>query len=139
MESALPRSLSRPPAFLTLFGVVAALFLLLPGLVAPAAAADRGTIFKVGGNVDLPQADTAEAIIAIGGDVTVAGTVTNTIVAVGGNVDLQPTATVGSGGSADDTSIVLVGGTLTRASGATVEGQVTCEAEILSIVADRPK
>lgn len=125
MESALPRSLSRPLVALTLLGAVAALFVLVPGLVATAAAADRGTIFRVGGNVDLPQADTAEAIIAIGGDVTVAGTVTDTVVAVGGDVDLRPTATVGSGGSADDTSIVLVGGTLTRASGATVQGQVS--------------
>lgn len=125
MNPALPRGLSRPLAATALFGVAAVLLVLVPGLVATAGAADRGTIFKVGGNVDLPQADTADAIIAVGGDVTVAGTVTDTVVAVGGDVTLQPTATVGTGGTASDTSVVLVGGTLTRAPGASVEGEVS--------------
>jgi hypothetical protein len=49
--------------------------LLVPGLVGQASAADRGTVFKVGGNVTIPQTDSAAAVIVVGGDVTVAGTV----------------------------------------------------------------
>jgi hypothetical protein len=119
----------RPPSRVLLFlTVLVALLLalaLLPGLVAKAQAADRGTIFKVGGNVDVPQGDTANAVIAIGGDVTVAGTVKNTIVAVGGDVHLQSGASVGSDAKSGDSSIVLVGGDLTKAAGATQQGKTS--------------
>lgn len=110
------------PLFLV---AVLALLALAPGLVQTAGAVDRGTIFKAGGNVNVPAGDTADAVIAIGGDVSVGGTVKSTIVAVGGDVHLLSTADVGSEAGGGDTSVVLVGGTLTRAQGATVTGDVS--------------
>jgi hypothetical protein len=111
------------PVFLFALAAAALATTLIPGLVADAAAAERGTILRVGSDVTLAEGDTAEAIIAIGGDVDVAGTVTDTIVAVGGDVRLEPTAVVGSDVQAGDTSIVLVGGRLEGAAEATVTGE----------------
>lgn len=107
------------------FAVVAGLLLLGPGLTASASAADRGTIWKVGSDVTIPSGDTAEAIIAIGGNVTIAGTVKSTVVAVGGDVRLAPTAVIGSDAKSGDTSLVLVGGTLQRAAGSVQTGDTT--------------
>lgn len=114
---------STPLVALAILLLVAALALGLTS--SPAGAAERGTILQAGGDVTIPQADTAEAVIAIGGNVTVAGTVRTSIVAVGGDVRLDRTAVVGSAMQPGDTSIVLVGGTLTRAPGAQVTGQVS--------------
>jgi hypothetical protein len=125
MNHAFPRGLSRPLVILTFFAAITALLALAPGLTAEAAAADRGTIFKTGGDVTLASGDTAKAIIVIGGDASVAGTVTDTIAVVGGDVRLQPTAVVGSANSTGDTAVILVGGTLTRAPGATVQGKIS--------------
>jgi hypothetical protein len=91
----------------------------------PAHAADRGTVVQAGGDVTIAQQDVADAVVSIGGNVDVAGTVKTAILAVGGDVRLEQTAVVGSQGDAGDTSIVLVGGTLTRAPGAQVTGDVS--------------
>ncbi len=92
---------------------------------APANAAERGTVFQAGNNVTIPREDTAESVVAIGGNVTVAGTVRTSIIAVGGDVRLNRTAVVGSSVQQADTSIVLVGGSLDQAQGARVTGQVS--------------
>lgn len=115
------------PALTTLVVLVAFVVALMGLALAaqPAMAVDRGTVFQVGGDVTIPRTDTAEAVIAIGGDVDVAGTVRTAVVAVGGDVRLASTATVGTSIKADDTAIVLVGGSLTQASGATVTGDVS--------------
>ena len=105
--------------------LVTLVLLLVPGLVAKASAVDRGTVFKVGGDINIPQTDTAAAVIVVGGDVTVAGTVRDVVVDVGGKVTLLPTAVVGSNASAGDNSLVLVGASLTRSPEATVTGKTT--------------
>jgi hypothetical protein len=117
--------LVRGLVLLLVLTVTAVLLAFAPGLQADAQAVDRGTIFEVGSDANVPQADSADAVIAIGGDVTVAGTVRNTIVAVGGDVDLAPTAQVGTDLSSGDSAVILVGGDLTRAQGATVQGDVS--------------
>ena len=119
------RAPSRRLIALLMLAAAVALFAVVPGLLSTADAADRGTIFRAGGNVNIPPEDTAEAVIAIGGDVTVGGTVENAIVAVGGDVRLQPTAVVGTDVGSGDSSIILVGGTLTRAEGAAVTGDIS--------------
>jgi hypothetical protein len=96
---------------------------LAPGAKASPTEVDRGTVFRIGGNVNIAEGDTAEAVIAIGGDVSVAGTVRTTIVAVGGDVRLASTAVVGSDAQRTDTSVVLVGGSLDQDPGATVTGE----------------
>ncbi len=120
----------RPVAARAAFALVSALLitlvlLLVPGLVGQALAADRGTVFKVGGDVTIPQTDSAAAVIVVGGDVTVAGTVRDALVNVGGKVNLLPTAVVGANAKAGDSTLVLVGSSVTRASGAVVNGKTT--------------
>jgi hypothetical protein len=126
MDTILPRHVpARTLALVLTLGAVAGLLGLLPGLLDSAAAVDRGDIFKFGGTINVPQADTADSVVGIGSDINVAGTVRNEVVAIGGNVHLAPTAAVGTQNAAGDTSVLLVGGTLTRASGATVTGGVS--------------
>jgi hypothetical protein len=120
------RSRLRPTlATLIVMVVVVVALVGLVGTASPALAADRGTVFQVGGDVSIPRTDTADAVIAIGGDVTIAGTVRTAVAAVGGDVRLERTAEVGTTAQPDDTAIVLVGGTLTQAPGATVVGDVS--------------
>jgi hypothetical protein len=115
---------SRALLLIVVLATAAALLALAMALPAAAIAADRGTMFEVGRSVTLPQEDTAEAIFAIGGDVTIAGEVRTVLVAVGGDVELEPTAQVGTDAASGDSSIILVGGSLTRAEGAAVTGNV---------------
>ncbi|HJW75686.1 MAG TPA: hypothetical protein VJ787_08470 [Thermoleophilia bacterium] len=118
-----PSSLRGRVLAFTLFAIIA--LLLTGGLAQRASAADRGTIVKVGGDVNIPRSDSASAVIVVGGDVTVAGTIRDGLVNVGGDVRLLPTAVVGSNVNAGDTSLYLVGSSLTRAPGATVQGKTT--------------
>ena len=125
MNALIHKAPSRAALLLALVAGVVLATAFVPALLPAADAADRGTVFKVGGNVNIPQGDTADAVIAIGGDITVAGTVKNNITAVGGDVTLQSTARVGTEVDSGDTSIVLVGSDLTTASGATVRGDTS--------------
>jgi hypothetical protein len=101
----------------------------------------RGAIVQFGADVTVPAGDRVEAVVAGGGDVTIDGTVAGSVVAFGGNVlvrgtvesdivsfggdvRLASTAVVGSTTSAQDKSLVLFGGTLTRDPGAQVTGGV---------------
>jgi hypothetical protein len=103
-------------------------------------AVDSGAIVQLGHDAVVTENESANAVVAIGGNVYVHGTVTTavavggnvivdgrvnrTIVAVGGNVDLQG-GWVGVNNSSSDTAIVLVGGTLTRGPGSVLTGNVT--------------
>jgi hypothetical protein len=80
-------------------------------------------VFAGGGDVTV-DGTVVGSVVAFGGDVTVHGTVENDIVAFGGDVFLAQTAVVGSTMSPQDKSVVVVGGTLTRAPGAQVTGGV---------------
>jgi hypothetical protein len=115
----------------------------VPASHAAAAGTDQNaTVFKVGEDVFIPAGDVVDAVVAIGGnvtvngtadetvvavggDVTVNGTVNKAVVAVGGDVTAAPSANIGSGMKADDTAIVAVGGATHVESGASVTGKVT--------------
>ncbi len=66
-----------------------------------------------------------QSVVAFGGDITVAGTVRQSVVAFGGDVRLRPTAVVGRGMNADDSTVVSFGGTITSEPGARVTGKTT--------------
>lgn len=100
--------------------------LLLPGLTAPAAAAVRGTVTHVGsGTVTVARGDTASSVFAVGGSVVIAGTVNDTVVGIDTHVTLQPGSVVGASHTAGTTSLVLIGGSLTKQGGAVVRGSTT--------------
>jgi hypothetical protein len=80
-------------------------------------------VVAVGGDVLVDG--TVDVAVAVGGDVTVVGTVEETIVAVGGDVKLKPTAAVGSEAKDGDAAVVLVGGRLYRDEGAQLLGDTT--------------
>ncbi len=105
-------------------------------------AQNTSTIFKVGKDIVVPAGDVVDGAVAIGGDITIDGTVTQTVVAIGGNVTvngtvkkaavavggdvtLAPGASVGSAMKPTDSSIVAVGGKTTVPADATVTGKVT--------------
>ncbi len=111
---------------LLVFAVALLALVLGPGLTGRAAAADRGTVTHVGGGTTTVAAgDTASSVFAVGGRVVIAGTVRNTVVGVGTKVTLAPGAVVGASHASGDTSLVLVGGSLSRAPSALVTGRTT--------------
>jgi hypothetical protein len=81
------------------------------------------TVFAGGGDITI-DGTVLESVVAFGGDVTVRGSVGTTLVAFGGDVTLLPGAVVGASMTPQDKTVVLIGGTLTRASGARVIGDV---------------
>lgn len=107
----------------------------------PAVKADGGTVFQFGKDAVIGPDETADAVVSLGGDVTVDGTVKvavavggdvevngnvrETVVAVGGDVRLRPTAVVGLEGKDEDAAIVLVGGQLQRDDGSRLLGGTT--------------
>lgn len=126
---------SELPSKATIWSLVAVLVLLGLLTLAPAAGAAAaggaqtsvGTIVEADQNVTVPRGTTADNVVVFGGSATIAGTVRDTVVGIGADVTLQPTAQVGTAGGAGDTSVIVVGGTLTRAPGATVVGDTTYE------------
>jgi hypothetical protein len=88
-------------------------------LVAAAPAFAGGQdIIKINSDIDIAREMTVNDIVAIGGNVTVAGRVKNNIVVIGGSVTLKPGSSVGG-------EVVLVGGDIMRDSSATIGGKVT--------------
>jgi len=81
-------------------------------------------VFAVGGNVTI-NGTVDDTVVAVGGDVTVNGTVNKGVVSVGGDVTAASNASIGSGMKADDTAIVAVGGATHVQSGASVTGKIT--------------
>ena len=86
-----------------------------------------GNIVEVDQDVTVPSGTTADNVFVVGGSVTIAGTVRNVVAGIGADVRLLPSARVGTAGGAGDTSLVVVGGTLTSAPGADVVGDTTYE------------
>ena len=80
-------------------------------------------VFAVGGNVTI-NGTVEDTVVAVGGDVKVNGTVDKAVVSVGGDVTAASTAGMGSGMKATDSSIVSVGGKTIVEPGATVTGKV---------------
>jgi hypothetical protein len=99
-------------------GAVALIILgLLLGATA-AGAADEKSIVKIGSDVTIETGEKVLNVIAIGGQITVKGTVDNSIVAVGGSVVLTKAAVVGG-------SVTSLGGVIVMARGAEVGGSLT--------------
>jgi len=90
---------------------------ILLGFVLPAAA-EGASIVKIGGDVTVEEGMTVHYAAAIGGQVTIKGTVERHVVAIGGSVVLAKTAVVGG-------NIIAVGGVIVRGSGAEVAGSMT--------------
>jgi hypothetical protein len=85
---------------------------------------ERQVIVEFGDPVVVRHGERVETVVSIGGDVTIAGTVDKTVVTVGGDVTLLSTANVGRQASAQEASIVLINGDLTRQNGAQVTGDI---------------
>ena len=119
----------------TFWALVAVLVLLgILALAPPAGAATAGgeqtsvgNIVEFDQNITVPAGTTADSVVVFGGSATIAGTVRETVVGIGADVTLQPSARVGTADGAGDTSVVVVGGTLTSAPGATIVGDTTYE------------
>jgi hypothetical protein len=92
---------------------------------APVGSSDGGVTVKLGSDAIVRQGEKADSVVAVGGNVIVYGTVAHTVVAIGGDVQLKSTAVVGSTMGPNDTSIVTVGGDVTREPGAVVIGKTT--------------
>jgi len=72
---------------------------------------------RIGGNVIVEEGTEVKDAVAVGGSVTVNGTVRDSAVAVGGSVTLGPGAVIGK-------DVVSVGGTVKQAPGSKIHGDV---------------
>lgn len=80
------------------------------------------SVVAFGGNV-VVNGRVTDAVVAFGGDITIRGTVGMSTIAFGGDVTLGPHAVLGTRLNPTDTSLVLFGGQLKQAPGATIVGQ----------------
>lgn len=122
-------------------GLLAALVLLgIFAFTAPARAATNsgvtraippqktvGNIFETNKDITVPLGTSANSVFALGGSITVAGSVREVVAGIGADVRLLPTARVGTAAGSGDTSLVVIGGDLTSAPGATIVGKTTIE------------
>lgn len=101
-------------------GRITASVLLILLLFATAAAAgqESATIFKLGSDVTVEAGTKVKRVIAIGGQVTVDGTVEKDVMAVGASVVLSKKAVV-------DGDVVSIGGTVVKGRGAEIRGSIT--------------
>jgi hypothetical protein len=145
------RHVVRVPAVTTLVAVLALALLLscagaalarqsTPAVVAPPTTPSTATpaptpsaspvktgepIVRVGDDATLRAGETVDSIVVVGGNADVAGNVRQSIVVVGGDATLRRTAVVGTDQTGKGGSVVVVGGTLAREPGATVNGETT--------------
>ena len=80
-------------------------------------------MIQLGRDAYVAPGETADTVVAVGGNVRVAGTVRNAVVAIGGDVRVEPGATVGGGVTSDDVVLVTVGGQVVSRPGAAVTGR----------------
>jgi hypothetical protein len=126
-----------------LLGACATSALALPTATPPALPSPTPTILttpdqpspllRVGGDARLEAGQTTDAIVVLGGDADVAGTVRTSVVVVGGDAVIRSTARIGTQMKANDASIVVVGGELKEAPGAVVTGTT----QVVSLTAPR--
>src|SRR5512133_3150275 len=90
---------------------------LLAGPAAAGAAEDKSVI-KIGSDVTVEAGQKVRTVIAIGGQITVSGTVEKNVVSVGGSVVLTKTAVV-------EGNVVALGGVIVIARDAKVDGSLT--------------
>lgn len=83
----------------------------------PAPVSTRGEIIRFGQDIHIAPGETVQGdVVAMGGDVSIEGTVRGSVTAMGGDVQLGP-------GSRVDEDVVCLGGTLHEEPGASVGGQ----------------
>ncbi len=99
----------------SLFALIVLLSLVF--LTAPAFARDAD-IVRFNRDIDIPKDMTASDVVAIGGNITVYGRISNNAVAVGGSIILKPGSRVGK-------EVVVVGGNLIKDPSAEIGGKVT--------------
>jgi hypothetical protein len=87
-----------------------------------------GNIVKYNSDINIPLGTAADNVVAFGGSITVAGNVRHVVAGLGADVTLLSTARVGTASKAADTSLIVIGGSLTKASGASVTGKTTSAA-----------
>lgn len=80
-------------------------------------------VVTLGGDITV-NGHVRDTVVAFGGDIVVRGSVDRNVVAFGGDVRLGSDADVGSALGRNESSVVLVGGKLTRQRGAQVNGPV---------------
>jgi len=80
--------------------------------------AESSNVVKIGSDVTVEEGTKVHNVLAIGGQVTIDGTVENNIIAIGGSVVLTRTAVVGK-------NVFALGGIVVRGRGAEVRGNVT--------------
>jgi hypothetical protein len=90
---------------------------LLLGPAAAGAAEDK-SIVKIGSDVTIEAGQKVRTVVAIGGQITVSGTVEKNVVAVGGSVVLTKTAVV-------EGNVVSLGGVIVMGRDARVDGNLT--------------
>ncbi len=86
---------------------------ILPLALFPISGAQAKEIVRFGSDVFVDENMTVEKVVAIGGSITVNGTVKDEVVAIGGNISLGPKAKVGS-------EVVAIGGAIQKEKGAQV-------------------
>ena len=75
-------------------------------------------VVKISSDIEVGKDKVADEVVAIGGNVTVAGKVLNNVVAIGGTVTLKEGSSVGG-------EVVVVGGDLVKSPDANVGGKIT--------------
>ena len=117
-----------------LLGVPATPALAIPGpSTPPVPVGERGALVRVGDDATLEFGQTTDAVVVIGGDADVAGTVRTSVVVIGGDAVIRSTAQIGLELTNADAAIVVVGGEVKQAPGATVTGTT----QVVSLTAPR--
>ena len=104
-------------------GTLLLLTLVVPALAAASPAASNGNAVVRIQDYTLAQGQTAESVVVVHGNAVIGGTVARSVVVVDGDATIESTAVVGAGHSAQDSSVVVVGGRLTTEPGATIHGR----------------
>src|SRR3972149_2046791 len=79
--------------------------------------AENANIVKIGGDVTIVEGSKVKNAVAVGGQITVNGTVTGHVLAIGGSVVLTRTALV-------EGNVISVGGVIVMGKGALVHGSL---------------
>ena len=119
----------RGPRRIAALAAGAALAFLLLAATSPVLATAAATTAASGDSIvrfqdyTLAQGQSVRSVVVIRGNVVIGGTVTRSVVVVDGNATIESTAVVGAGLTAQDSSVVVVGGHLTTEPGATIRGK----------------
>lgn len=117
-----------------LLGASAAPTLAIPAPAStPTPIGQRGALVRVGNDAVLEVGQMTDAVVVIGGDADIAGTVRTSVVVVGGNAIIRSSARVGVEMTSDQAAIVVVGGEVKQDPGATITGTT----QVVSLTAPR--